>query len=333
MNLDTVTALWADHMNEPFPDGLRWIDAPSGESIPALDSFIAGCVTTYLSNQDALDPQRQQVLSDCAAELIAALPSVPEDDVPYVARLIQIAELVTGRPEPASGPASCSSSSLGEAAPMSNSQGLRPAPEIRDYLVDQLNLTLRRPGMYGGETAIRLVVDHLEYAEHRDGAGLRRLLEERGAWTPRGVTGAFAQVIPGDYDSGIASVYAEYTQAQGWLKIDRALTAAEYSALATEHRRWTAQDRSLTDVLETFGPPSILFGGTNPLYGKTLSYTSGAPTDPVISFHLWNGTEPDAESSWPPLYNEPVLLVARSSTQTFETSLAFTPEGTLRRPS
>ncbi|RMI45529.1 hypothetical protein EBO15_09450 [Actinomadura harenae] len=210
---------------------------------------------------------------------------------------------------------------------------MRAAAEIRDYLVDQLNLTLRRPEMYGGETAIRLVLDHLEYAEHRDRAGLPSLLEERGAWTPRGVTGAFAQVIPGDYESGIASVYAEYAQARGWLKIDRALTAAEYSALATEYRRWTAQDRSLTDVLETFGPPSILFGGTNPLYGKTLSYTSGAPTDPVVSFHLWNGTEPDAESTWPPLYNEPVLLVARSTTQTFETSLAFTPEGTRRRPS
>lgn len=181
--------------------------------------------------------------------------------------------------------------------------------------------------------AIRLVIDHLEYAERRDEGGLPRLLEERGAWTSRGVTGAFAHVIPGPYESGIASVYAEYAQTQGWLKIDRVLTAAEYSALATEQDRWTAQDRSLTDVLEAFGPPSILFGGTNPLYGKTLSYTSGAPTDPMISLHLWNGTEPGAESNWPPLYSEPVLLAVRSSTQTFEKSLAFTPEGTRRRPS
>ncbi|MEU5989250.1 hypothetical protein ABZ806_09750 [Spirillospora sp. NPDC047418] len=215
---------------------------------------------------------------------------------------------------------------------MSHSQGLRLAVEIRDYLVDQLNLTLRRPGMYGGETAIRLVLDHLEYAERRDGAGLPRLLEERGAWTSRGVTGAFALVILGHYESGVASVYAEYARAQGWLKIDRVLTAAEYSSIATEHRRWTAQDRSLSDVLDAFGPPSIRFGGTNPLYGRTLSYTSGSPTDPMISFHLWNGTEPDAESSWPPLYREPVLLAVRSSSQTFETSLAFTPEGIRRRP-
>ncbi|MFB4307324.1 hypothetical protein [Actinomadura sp. GTD37] len=216
---------------------------------------------------------------------------------------------------------------------MSNPRNLRPAAEIRDYLVDQLNLALRRPGMYGGETAIRMVLDHLEYAVRRDGAGLPRWLEEHGAWTSRGVTGAFALVIPGHYESGVASVYAEYARAQGWLKIDRTLTAAEYSSLAIEHRRWTAHDRSLSDVLETFGPPSIHLGGTNPLYGKTLSYTSGSPTDPMISFHLWNGTEPDAESSWPPLYREPVLLAVRSSGQAFETSLAFTPEGIRRRPS
>ncbi|MEU4828433.1 hypothetical protein AB0H37_41825 [Actinomadura sp. NPDC023710] len=216
---------------------------------------------------------------------------------------------------------------------MSNPQGLRTGAEIRDYLVDQLNLALRRPGMSGGEAAIRLVLDHLEYAERRDGPGFPRLLEERGAWTPLGVTGAFALVIPGRYESGIASVYAEYSRAQGWLKIDRTLTTAEYSSLATEHRRWTAHDRSLSDVLETFGPPSIHFGGTNPLYGKTLSYTSGSPTDPMISFHLWNGTEPDAESSWPPLYSEPVLLAVRSSGQSLETSFAFTPEGIRRRPS
>ncbi|MFB4307325.1 hypothetical protein [Actinomadura sp. GTD37] len=80
-------------MNELFPDGLRWIDAPSGESVPALDSYVAGCVTTYLSGQGRLDSRRRQILNDCAAELAAVLPLVPESAAPYVARLIQIAEL------------------------------------------------------------------------------------------------------------------------------------------------------------------------------------------------------------------------------------------------
>ena len=95
MNLDTVQALWADHMNEPFPDGLRRINAPSGESVPALDSYIVGCVTTYLSGQGRLGSRRRQILKDCAAELAAVLPLVPESDAPYVVRLIQIVELAT----------------------------------------------------------------------------------------------------------------------------------------------------------------------------------------------------------------------------------------------
>jgi hypothetical protein len=95
MNLNTVQALWADHINEPFPDGLRWIDAPGGESVPVLDSYVAGCVTAYMSGQGRLDSRRRQTLKDCAAELTAVLPLVPASDAPYVARLIQIAELAT----------------------------------------------------------------------------------------------------------------------------------------------------------------------------------------------------------------------------------------------
>ncbi|MEU4828432.1 hypothetical protein AB0H37_41820 [Actinomadura sp. NPDC023710] len=95
MNFDTVQALWAHHMNEPFPEGLRWIDAPSGESVSALDAYIAGCVTTYLSGQGRLDSRRRQILNDCAAELTAVLPLVLKVTRPYVARLIQIAELAT----------------------------------------------------------------------------------------------------------------------------------------------------------------------------------------------------------------------------------------------
>jgi hypothetical protein len=37
-------------------------------------------------------------------------------------------------------------------------------------------------------------------------------------------------------------------------------------------------------------PPSVLCGGTNPLYGKTLGYLTEAPEEPMVFFHLWNGT-------------------------------------------
>jgi len=97
VNLDVVMSLWADHMNQPFPDELRWIDAPSGESVPALDAYLAGCVTAYIAGQGTLDPQRRQILTDCAGDLAAVLPSLERQPAAYVARLIEIVNLIIGK--------------------------------------------------------------------------------------------------------------------------------------------------------------------------------------------------------------------------------------------
>jgi hypothetical protein len=82
-------------MSEPFPDGLRWVDAPSGESVPVLDFYAAGCVIAYLAGQGALDPQRHLILTECATDLNAVLPTLTGHDATYVARLIHIAGLIT----------------------------------------------------------------------------------------------------------------------------------------------------------------------------------------------------------------------------------------------
>ncbi|GAA2438491.1 hypothetical protein GCM10010191_62120 [Actinomadura vinacea] len=39
---------------------------------------------------------------------------------------------------------------------MTTSGGLASATEIRAHLIDEMNLALRRPGMYGGEPALTL---------------------------------------------------------------------------------------------------------------------------------------------------------------------------------
>jgi hypothetical protein len=217
---------------------------------------------------------------------------------------------------------------------MTASCGPRSFTEIRDYLVGQLNSALRRPGMFGGEMALRLLLDHLVYAERQDEAWAqeRRAMESRGAFTSIGVKGAFRNLVPGDYEYGVASVYAEFAHVRGWLEADRVLTAEEHESMRQELRTWAAQDRVLSEVLETFGPPSVLFGGGNPLYGKTLGYLAEPVKEPMIFFHLWNGTDPDAESTWPPIYGEPVLLAVRCGTGPFRDTFTFTPEGKKRRP-
>jgi len=211
---------------------------------------------------------------------------------------------------------------------------LAAAEEIHDHLMDQLNLALRRPGMYGGEVAFRILIDHLLFVERQPEAWdqLKQRWEEQGLWTPVGPGGAFQDVFPeqgGGYE--VASVYAEFAWRRGWLKPDRVLTAEEYESLTGRVRRWAAADRTWADVTAEFGPPSVLFGGNNPLYGKTLGYLSEDPQQSAVVFHLWNGSEPGAEP-WPPGHVQPLLLAVRFGGGSFRGSLTFTPEGERRKP-
>jgi hypothetical protein len=217
---------------------------------------------------------------------------------------------------------------------MAVAAGPRSAAEIRDYLLRQLNSALRRPGLYGGEMAVRLLLDHLCYAAGQDEAwaGETRAMRSRGAFTSTGVTGAFRALIPGAYESGMASVYAEFARSRGWLAADRVLTAGEYASMRAGVEAWVTENRVLREVTDAFGPPSVLLGGSSPRRGKTLGYLTERAEDPVVFFHLWNGTDPQPAPARPPLHDEPVLLAVRCGCGPFARSFAFTPEGSQRRP-
>ncbi|AQZ70396.1 unnamed protein product [[Actinomadura] parvosata subsp. kistnae] len=217
---------------------------------------------------------------------------------------------------------------------MTTLRGPRSAAEIRTYLKDRLNQALRRPGMFGGEKALRLLFDHLAYAEHQETEWAQALesLEARGAFNSLGVTGALATVLPDPCDDGVASIYAELAHDRGWLQADRTLTTEEHASLRRKLIAWTAHDRTLTDVREEFGPPSVLLGGTNPCFGMTLAYLTGQVTEPIIFFHLWNGGPDETEMIWRSSYDEPVLLAVRFGREAFKDTFTFTPEGSRRRP-
>ncbi|MBP0460603.1 hypothetical protein [Streptomyces montanisoli] len=211
---------------------------------------------------------------------------------------------------------------------------LATAADIHAHLVEELNLALRRPGVFGGEVALRMLLDHLLFVERQPEAFAQQCREWEGSglWTAHGITGAFRDVIPArNYEYGLASVYAEFAQRRGWLKPDRVLPEGAYQDLKGRVRQWAEEDRTWADVTAEFGAASVLFGGTNPLYGKTLGYLSTDPKQPMVVFHLWNGSE-RTEESWPPEHEQPLLLAVRFGGGSFRRSLTFTPEGKRRRP-
>lgn len=86
------------------------------------------------------------------------------------------------------------------------------------------------------------------------------------------------------------------------------------------------------DVLEAFGPPSVLLGGTNPRYGKTLGYLAPDSAEPIIWFHLWNGTDPGCEPGRPPSHDQPLLVAVREGAGPVLHAIVYTSEGERRRP-
>ncbi|WP_433359010.1 hypothetical protein [Streptosporangium sp. CA-115845] len=79
-------------------------------------------------------------------------------------------------------------------------------------------------------------------------------MRERGAFNALGARGALTTLLPGEEEGAVASVYAEFVHARGWLHADRVLSAADYETMRRRLDGWSVWDRTLSQVLETFGP-------------------------------------------------------------------------------
>ncbi|MFF8545040.1 hypothetical protein ACF060_32950 [Streptomyces werraensis] len=63
--LGEVGRLWATHRRSPFPD----VPAGTKGDLVELDTWLAGCVSTYLANDGDLDQGRQNVITKCLPKL------------------------------------------------------------------------------------------------------------------------------------------------------------------------------------------------------------------------------------------------------------------------
>lgn len=60
-----VGRLWATHCRSPFPD----VPVGSKGALAELDTWLAGCVSTYLANDGDLDIGRQNAMTKCLPKL------------------------------------------------------------------------------------------------------------------------------------------------------------------------------------------------------------------------------------------------------------------------
>ena len=210
--------------------------------------------------------------------------------------------------------------------------------EVRRHHLKQVNGVLRRPGMYSlDDTAEWLLLEAMAAVDgsldpwfaERDG------LRERGAFTSTGVVGAYRRIVPaGCLRDAAASVWAEIAHRLGWLELDRTLSAEEFQRMHAGIGGWVAQDRTLSEVVETFGPPSVWIGGADEFYPKTFAYATADRDDDLICLHLWNALADRASGAGVRgVHPEPVVLAARHRPGPFPDAFSYTPEGLHRRPS
>lgn len=180
---------------------------------------------------------------------------------------------------------------------------MRSFDDLRGHLLGQLNAAVRRPGMYGGEAVILTLFDALAFADDCTDRWQKELdaLVARGAANAAMVSGAVHDVLGHRSEDVMASVYADLAHRQGWLMLD---TDSRIPGVLDE------ADKVLDDVVAEFGAPPLWFGGTSPLYPKTLGYPdrSGA----LVFFHFM----PELR-----------LMAVRRGDGDFRDSFRFTPAG------
>jgi len=188
--------------------------------------------------------------------------------------------------------------------------------------------------MFGGEMALRWFLGDLAWIDGRDSPGdsISGCFESVGAWSPTGVCGAFARLFGGkvrDHEVAAAFVYADLAGTWGYLAPERTVTRDEYVRLRGEAPAWTTSaDRTIPDLVDAFGEPSLWRPKYNPWYPTSVAYVSEDQPDPLIVFDFWQETAWQDRPHTSRFGPEPILRNVRRRADRFEDGFTFTPTGT-----
>ncbi len=94
----TVAELYEEHRRAAFPRRLTRDDANSVEMV-SLDSRVAGCVHTWLTNGGRIHDQGWDNLAECEQLLHRASPALDGGEASHYRRLLTMTVLILENPE------------------------------------------------------------------------------------------------------------------------------------------------------------------------------------------------------------------------------------------
>ena len=89
MNFEHIQGLWRTHQDAPFPSDVVGVEI-EGEDMVSLDSFTAGCISSFTGNRGSLSTEKTEVLVGCSRALALVLPHLSNETRIYYDRLHQM---------------------------------------------------------------------------------------------------------------------------------------------------------------------------------------------------------------------------------------------------
>ncbi len=90
--MEEIEQLWQEHQAAGFPEGMAGEEI-EGEELVSLDSFTAGCISAFIGNCGALDPDELECLTRCHEGLTKVLFKLAGEAAEYFSRLHRMSEL------------------------------------------------------------------------------------------------------------------------------------------------------------------------------------------------------------------------------------------------
>lgn len=91
--VDEIQKRWDLWSKEPVPKGASDIEI-SGVDLLSIDTFSAGCISTFVRNRGELDQERVDILRNCVRDLDIVLGQLTGDTKVYFTALSELSHKV-----------------------------------------------------------------------------------------------------------------------------------------------------------------------------------------------------------------------------------------------